>query len=70
MRVGIIHTASGLMITYHNTQRHEHYLENLPQGGDWREFCATTPVSFLGMHFPGAQVCFQWVRVVSGCIRV
>jgi len=43
-------------------QRIEHYLENLPQGSDWREFCATTPVSFRGMHFVGAQFCFQKVR--------
>ncbi|KAL4077955.1 hypothetical protein J3A83DRAFT_4218300 [Scleroderma citrinum] len=41
-------------------RRFEHYLENLPKGADWREFCATTPVSFLGMHFSGAQICFQW----------
>lgn len=41
-------------------RRFEHYLENLPYGGDWREFCATTPVSFHGMHFPGAQICFQY----------
>ncbi|KAI5984625.1 hypothetical protein EDD15DRAFT_2307670 [Pisolithus albus] len=40
-------------------RRFEHYLEYLPYGGDWREFCATTPVSFHGMHFPGAEICFQ-----------
>ncbi|KIJ60252.1 hypothetical protein HYDPIDRAFT_32505 [Hydnomerulius pinastri MD-312] len=40
-------------------RRIEHYLENLPKGGDWREFCATTPISFHGMHFVGAQECFQ-----------
>ncbi|KAG6370508.1 hypothetical protein JVT61DRAFT_11289 [Boletus reticuloceps] len=43
-------------------QRIEHYLENLPRGSDWREFCATTPVHFLGMEFSGAQECFQYVR--------
>jgi hypothetical protein len=43
-------------------QRIEHYLENLPQGADWREFCATTPASFRGMHFIGAEFCFQKVR--------
>ncbi|KAG1851954.1 hypothetical protein F4604DRAFT_1806505 [Suillus subluteus] len=37
----------------------EHYLENIPSGGDWKEFCATTPVSFRGMHFTGAQICFK-----------
>jgi hypothetical protein len=40
----------------------EHYLENIPSGGDWKEFCATTPVSFRGMHFIGAEFCFQKVR--------
>ncbi|KAG2116128.1 hypothetical protein DEU56DRAFT_905211 [Suillus clintonianus] len=40
-------------------RRIEHYLENLPSGGDWKEFCATTPVSFRGMHFMGAEFCFQ-----------
>ncbi|KAI6019535.1 hypothetical protein BKA83DRAFT_4307353 [Pisolithus microcarpus] len=40
-------------------RRFEHFLEHLPYGGDWREFCATTPVSFHGMHFPGAEICFQ-----------
>ncbi|KIJ60253.1 hypothetical protein HYDPIDRAFT_117539 [Hydnomerulius pinastri MD-312] len=40
-------------------RRIEHYLENLPVGCDWREFCATTPISFHGMHFTGAQECFQ-----------
>ncbi|KAL4077956.1 hypothetical protein J3A83DRAFT_4186212 [Scleroderma citrinum] len=40
-------------------RRIEHYLENLPKGSDWREFCSTTPASFLGMHFPGAEICFQ-----------
>ncbi|OAX31489.1 hypothetical protein K503DRAFT_80664 [Rhizopogon vinicolor AM-OR11-026] len=41
-------------------RRIEHYLENLPQGSDWREFCATTPANFRGMHFVGAQFCYQW----------
>ncbi|OAX35927.1 hypothetical protein K503DRAFT_338464 [Rhizopogon vinicolor AM-OR11-026] len=40
-------------------RRIEHYLENLPSGSDWREFCATTPASFRGMHFIGAQFSFQ-----------
>ncbi|KAG2038375.1 hypothetical protein BDR03DRAFT_1091227 [Suillus americanus] len=40
-------------------RRIEHYLENLPLGGDWKEFCATAPVSFRGMHFIGAEFCFQ-----------
>ncbi|KAG1831959.1 hypothetical protein DFJ58DRAFT_823591 [Suillus subalutaceus] len=40
-------------------RRIEHYLENIPSGGDWKEFCATTPVSFRGMHFTGAQICFK-----------
>ncbi|KAG2356075.1 hypothetical protein BDR07DRAFT_1613300 [Suillus spraguei] len=40
-------------------RRIEHYLENIPSGGDWKEFCATTPVSFRGMHFTGAQFCFN-----------
>ncbi|KAG2038377.1 hypothetical protein BDR03DRAFT_1009852 [Suillus americanus] len=26
-------------------RRIEHYLENIPSGGDWKEFCATTPFS-------------------------
>jgi len=43
-------------------QRIEQFLENLPSGGDWKEFCATTPASFLGMHFMGAETCFQQVR--------
>jgi len=42
-------------------QRIEHYLENIPSGGDWKEFCATTPISFRGMHFTGAQFCFEKV---------
>ncbi|KAG2069562.1 hypothetical protein BDR04DRAFT_1101444 [Suillus decipiens] len=40
-------------------RRFEHYLENLPSGADWKEFCATTPASFNGMHFIGAEFCFQ-----------
>ncbi|KAF8551217.1 hypothetical protein OG21DRAFT_1512992, partial [Imleria badia] len=40
-------------------RRIEHYLENLPRGSDWREFCATTPAHFHGMQFSGAQECFQ-----------
>jgi len=39
-------------------RRIEHYLENLPKGGDWREFCATTPARFHGIEFSGAQECF------------
>ncbi|KIJ13058.1 hypothetical protein PAXINDRAFT_14104 [Paxillus involutus ATCC 200175] len=41
-------------------RRIEHYMDNLPSGGDWKEFCATTPASFLNMHFIGAQECFQY----------
>ncbi|KAG2056004.1 hypothetical protein BDR06DRAFT_953415 [Suillus hirtellus] len=41
-------------------RRIEHYLENLPSGADWKEFCATTPASFNGMHFMGSEICFQW----------
>lgn len=40
-------------------RRIEHYLENIPSGGDWKEFCATTPASFRGMHFTGAEFCFN-----------
>ncbi|KAG1903136.1 uncharacterized protein F5891DRAFT_117832 [Suillus fuscotomentosus] len=40
-------------------RRIEHYLENIPSGADWKEFCATTPASFNGMHFMGAEICFQ-----------
>ncbi|KAG1729262.1 hypothetical protein EDB19DRAFT_125391 [Suillus lakei] len=40
-------------------RRIEHYLENIPSGADWKEFCATTPASFRGMHFTGAQFCFN-----------
>ncbi|KAG2038373.1 hypothetical protein BDR03DRAFT_954597 [Suillus americanus] len=40
-------------------RRIEHYLDNIPSGGDWKEFCATTPVSFRGMDFTGAQICFK-----------
>ncbi|KAI6113555.1 hypothetical protein EDD16DRAFT_1126052 [Pisolithus croceorrhizus] len=47
-------------------RRFEHFLENLPAGGGWREFCATTPVSFHGMHFPGAKSCFQYNRGTYG----
>ncbi|KAI6160302.1 hypothetical protein EDD17DRAFT_830493 [Pisolithus thermaeus] len=47
-------------------RRFEHYLEHLPNGGDWREFCATTPVSFHGMHFPGAETCFQYNHGIYG----
>ncbi|KAG0702053.1 hypothetical protein DFH29DRAFT_923572 [Suillus ampliporus] len=47
-------------------RRVEHHLANLPSGGDWREFCATTPVSFRGMHFTGAEFCFQTVFGVWG----
>ncbi|KAG0702055.1 hypothetical protein DFH29DRAFT_999700 [Suillus ampliporus] len=38
-------------------RRIEQYLKNIPSGGDWREFCATTPASFNGVHFIGAQSC-------------
>ncbi|OAX35924.1 hypothetical protein K503DRAFT_802439 [Rhizopogon vinicolor AM-OR11-026] len=56
-------------------RRIEHYLANVPSGGDWDEFCATTPASFRGMHFMGAQLCFhknlgmygQWVIGDESC---
>ncbi|KAG0702056.1 hypothetical protein DFH29DRAFT_999701 [Suillus ampliporus] len=38
-------------------RRIEQYLKNIPLGGDWREFCATTPTSLNGVHFIGAQSC-------------
>ncbi|KAF8557893.1 hypothetical protein OG21DRAFT_136998 [Imleria badia] len=41
-------------------RRIEHYLENLPEGGDWREFCATTPARFHRMEFSGSQECYQF----------
>ncbi|KAG1846106.1 hypothetical protein DFJ58DRAFT_705948 [Suillus subalutaceus] len=47
-------------------RRIEHYLENLPSGADWKEFCATTPVSFHGMHFMGAEFCFQKAHTATG----
>ncbi|KAF8836366.1 hypothetical protein BDN67DRAFT_1014759 [Paxillus ammoniavirescens] len=47
-------------------RRIEHRLENLPWGGDWREFSATTPVTFNDMHFSGAQEAFQSVWGVYG----
>ncbi|KAG1773397.1 hypothetical protein EV702DRAFT_1201088 [Suillus placidus] len=40
-------------------RRIEHSLDNIPSGGDWKEFCATTPASFRGMHFMGAEFCFN-----------
>ncbi|KIJ13057.1 hypothetical protein PAXINDRAFT_100877 [Paxillus involutus ATCC 200175] len=40
-------------------RRIEQYMDNLPNGGDWKEFCATTPADFLNMHFIGAQECYQ-----------
>ncbi|KAG2069560.1 hypothetical protein BDR04DRAFT_1055334 [Suillus decipiens] len=40
-------------------RRIQHHLKNLPSGADWKEFCATTPVSFNGMHFMGAESCFR-----------
>jgi len=35
----------------------EQYLENIPSGGDWREFCATAPARFDEMQFIGAHWC-------------
>ncbi|KAG2069561.1 hypothetical protein BDR04DRAFT_1101442 [Suillus decipiens] len=49
----------GCMSPGSGQRRIEHYLENIPSGGDWKEFCATTPISFRGMHFTGAQFCFN-----------
>ncbi|KAG1868276.1 hypothetical protein DFJ58DRAFT_698020 [Suillus subalutaceus] len=37
-------------------RRIEQYFKNLPSGGDWKEFCATTPASFRGMHFMGGRI--------------
>jgi len=47
-------------------RRIEHHLENLPLGGDWREFSATTPISFLDMQFPGAAEAFKSTWGVYG----
>ncbi|KAF8836365.1 hypothetical protein BDN67DRAFT_974311 [Paxillus ammoniavirescens] len=44
----------------------EHHLQNLPPGGDYGKFCATTPVRFHGMQFPGAQKALQSVWGVYG----
>lgn len=43
-----------------------HKLMNLPKGSDWREFCATTPIGFNDMEFPGAEECFTSVCVFLG----
>jgi len=43
-----------------------HKLMNLPQGSDWREFCATTPINFNHMEFPSAEECFTSVFGVYG----
>jgi len=40
-------------------RRIEHRLENLPTGGDWREFVATTPARFNGLQFSGAEEAFE-----------
>ncbi|KAJ8587024.1 hypothetical protein M405DRAFT_864106 [Rhizopogon salebrosus TDB-379] len=42
-------------------RRIEHRLENIPDGGDWREFCATTPANFLEMQFIGSEFCFHTI---------
>ncbi|KIJ60155.1 hypothetical protein HYDPIDRAFT_117636 [Hydnomerulius pinastri MD-312] len=47
-------------------RRIEHRLSNLPEGGDWREFAATTPVRFHGLQFRGAQEAFQTIWGVFG----
>ena len=39
---------------------------NLPKGSDWREFCATTPISLKHMDFPGAEECFTSVCILLG----
>ncbi|KAG1851955.1 hypothetical protein F4604DRAFT_1806507 [Suillus subluteus] len=49
----------GCMSPGSGQRRIEHQLVNIPFGGDWKEFCATTPVSFLGLHFTGAQLCSE-----------
>jgi len=47
-------------------RHYTHKLMNLPEGSDWREFCATTPISFKNMHFPGAEECFTSIWGVYG----
>ncbi|KAG6327428.1 hypothetical protein ID866_11661 [Astraeus odoratus] len=41
----------------------EYHLEDVPKGGDWGEFCATTPHHVHGMDFKGAHRC---VRTIWG----
>ncbi|KAG0708470.1 hypothetical protein DFH29DRAFT_482567 [Suillus ampliporus] len=48
--LGCVSPGSGL-------RRIEQSLKNIPLGGSWSEFCATTPASFNGVHFVGAQSC-------------
>ncbi|KAH7921621.1 hypothetical protein BV22DRAFT_1038435 [Leucogyrophana mollusca] len=40
-------------------RRYEQFLANIPEGGDWKEFCATTPTSFHGLEFASPHHCFQ-----------
>ncbi|KAF9235729.1 hypothetical protein BU15DRAFT_77658 [Melanogaster broomeanus] len=47
-------------------RRIEHRLENLPTGGNWREFAAATPVRFNGLQFSGAEEAFQSLWGVYG----
>ncbi|KIJ14803.1 hypothetical protein PAXINDRAFT_169488 [Paxillus involutus ATCC 200175] len=56
----------GCMSVGSGKRRIDHRLENLPPGGDWGEFSATTPVRFHGMQFSGAQKAFQSAWRVYG----
>jgi len=47
-------------------RRIEHYLENIPDGCDWREFCATTPAQFNGLEFSGPHECYQYKSATYG----
>ncbi|KAF8551519.1 hypothetical protein OG21DRAFT_1486899 [Imleria badia] len=52
-------TCSGLCFTRLREEgKHiTHKLMNLPEHGDWKEFCATTPAHFNNMRFPSPQEC-------------
>jgi len=43
-----------------------HKLMNLPEEGDWRVFCATTPARFDHMQFTGAHECIPSIWGVYG----
>lgn len=42
-------------------QRYESILENLQNGDDWHEMCATTPGRVQGRYFDGPTSCASWV---------